>query len=121
MLVEFTPSEARWQVALAKVESLAVNRVTFSRRMDAHEDEAVASWLYVASATAEGETYIVIVNEFAGDIASSCTCRAGQFGRACWHQAAAIQRMGPMPNPAPLAIDVAREPFADRHWPEAAG
>ena len=107
MLVEYTPSEPRWQAAISKAETHATNRVTFGRTM-AHDGEATDSWFYVASATAEGEFYVVVVSQYQGDTATQCTCKAGEFGRPCWHAAACLIRLGvhtPTPVPAVLAAE----------------
>src|SRR5688500_17788296 len=108
MLTVFEPTAPRWQTALAKAETHSTNRVTFSRTM-AHEGESTDAWIYGASATAEGEHYSVVVSQYQGDRATQGGCKAGEFGGRCWHAAAALERLGLVPSPAPVA-DVVQMP-----------
>src|SRR3954462_3815720 len=101
MLTEFAPTAPRWQTALAKAETLGINRVQFGWVMDRYADsEGQSTHFTVASATAEGERYSVVVVEYQGDVAANCTCKASEYGRPCWHAAACLARLGLQPQPA---------------------
>lgn len=104
MLVEFEVAEVRWQQALKRARELMVNRVAFRWVMDKYaETEGRETFYLVTSATAEGEVYSVVVVEHHGDVAVNCTCKGAEFGKPCWHGAAALIRLG-LHTPAPLPM-----------------
>ena len=94
-----------WGKALARAVQLSCNRVEFRFT---HEDSACGtreSLLLVDSASREGERYPVRIYSVAdGATEARCTCPAGLNGRKCWHQAAALIRLGYLTyEPATLA------------------
>ena len=54
----------------------------------------------VQSATSE-RVYRVTLQHVDGEPVTNCNCRAGEFGRRCWHQAEALLMAGELDVPQP--------------------
>lgn len=90
-----------WRAAAKRAAVLAVNRTVFLTCEDDPERGQEALFC-VASATQEGEHYVVrVLTDPAGSTSVGCSCQAAVNARKCWHAAAALLQCGLLRVPPP--------------------